>query len=314
MNVNNILEYINESEEFEIDILVNMLKDVHKNHKCFKDNKKIVDILNKYNNSNEWKKQITNIIIVPWECYFAEWDLYNFDFENDVYFIKSTDFKNTNISKKNYFNKSGQTEARLLCSITSKLPNCLERNNLFILPVKNGKYVMLKGEPYIYIEDIEDDTEEFKSQVDLNEPMYQYGDSEAVYLDICEFSNLLNHIIGENVRSHNTGRTRCPKFEFIAGGKSVQVEGVQVEIDMLLKGENKIVIIEAKNKGNTKKLLIRQLFYPFKWWRKLYPEKEIICLFFEKRNDLYCFWEYKFTDENDYNSIELVKNKSYRLV
>ena len=40
---------------------------------------------------------------------------------------------------------------------------------------------------------------------------------------------------------------------------------------------------------------------------------QIYLVFFEKRDDEYMLWQYQFKDENDYNSIELIKNCKYYL-
>ena len=72
-------------------------------------------------------------------------------------------------------------------------------------------------------------------------------------------------------------------------------------------------MIEAKNTG-VDEIIIRQMYYPFRKWSedvsKEY-DKPVIPVFFEKKGIEYMFWMYEFADENDYNSIRLVKSARY---
>ena len=43
----------------------------------------------------------------------------------------------------------------------------------------------------------------------------------------------------------------------------------------------------------------------------MHTKKPIKSVFFEKRNDIYSLWLFEFTDIKKYNSIHLVKSKSY---
>jgi hypothetical protein len=94
--------------------------------------------------------------------------------------------------------------------------------------------------------------------------------------------------------------------------QNITTESVQTEVDAGYEGRDKIVLVEAKN-STTRNTIIRQLFYPFKQW-KIQTSKEVSLLFFEKQRDIYNIWQYAFTDENDYNSIILVKSARYKIV
>ena len=88
-------------------------------------------------------------------------------------------------------------------------------------------------------------------------------------------------------------------------------KGVQTEIDAGYEGKNQLVLIEAKN-SHTNNVIIRQLFYPFRQWSH-YLNKKVVTLFFEKRDDFYYIWLFEFTDENNYNSIKLIKSKKFKI-
>jgi hypothetical protein len=86
---------------------------------------------------------------------------------------------------------------------------------------------------------------------------------------------------------------------------------VQTEVDAGYEGRNQIVLIEAKNSA-TKNTIIRHLYYPFRQWQ-IHRKKKVNILFFEKRKSVYSLWEFGFTDENDYNSIELLKSAKFEI-
>jgi hypothetical protein len=86
---------------------------------------------------------------------------------------------------------------------------------------------------------------------------------------------------------------------------------VQTEVDAGYEGRNQIVLIEAKNSA-TKNTIIRQLYYPFRQWQ-IHRKKKVNILFFEKRKSVYSLWEFGFADENDYNSIELLKSAKFEI-
>ena len=110
------------------------------------------------------------------------------------------------------------------------------------------------------------------------------------------------------------GRKYTPDFSFEINSIKIDVSSVQTEVDAGYEGVDKLVLIEAKN-TNVSNTIIRQLYYPFRPW-KAYTKKDVIPLFFEhdKEKSAYNIWQYTFDNENDYNSIRLVKAKSYKII
>ena len=69
--------------------------------------------------------------------------------------------------------------------------------------------------------------------------------------------------------------------------------------------------MEGKN-TNVSNTLIRQLYYPYRMWRiNTENKKDVIPIFFEKKDEEYMFWMFEFTDPHDYNSIRLVRSARY---
>src|SRR3989442_11963349 len=106
------------------------------------------------------------------------------------------------------------------------------------------------------------------------------------------------------------GRKFSPPFSFRVDGSPVlHVDGVQVEIDGGFEGEHTFVALEAKvNRGDD--FIIRQLYYPFRFWQETFKAKgavkEVRPIFFvyDSPSETYNFWEYRFQDPADYESIQ----------
>jgi hypothetical protein len=136
------------------------------------------------------------------------------------------------------------------------------------------------------------------------------GDSEMQHLDFAYASSLLRSFIDDDSLVLTIrGRKYTPKFSFRVGTHQICVESVQTEVDAGYEGKNKVVLIEAKNR-NAQNTIIRQLYYPFRQWSS-YTDKQILTIFFDKVDDIYSFWQFKFEDEADYNSIILEKTGKY---
>lgn len=181
---------------------------------------------------------------------------------------------------------------------------------MFLLPVKNGIYALIKGEGYIDILDIKTPPKTYNSKLDFKLETSEVGNSEMQHLDFACASSLIRTFMSDDSLVLTIrGRKFSPAFSFFVGSQFINVNSVQTEVDAGFEGKNKIVLIEAKN-SKTNDTIIRQIFYPYKQW-KYYTEKEVFLLFFEKRGHMYYIWQYGFDDENDYNSIKLIKAERY---
>lgn len=159
--------------------------------------------------------------------------------------------------------------------------------------------------------------EPYYSELDFPLITSEIGDSEMQHLDYAYANSVIRNFANDDSLVLTIrGRKYTPKFEFRVGENLVSVKGVQTEIDAGFEGRNQVVLIEAKklSESNT---IIRQLYYPFKQWRHhLYErgaEKDVSIVFFEKVGGEFRLWQFRFKDESDYNSIELVKTRRYEL-
>ncbi len=250
-------------------------------------------------NSNSWKK------------IFKDYQILDHDFSNSPFPISAKDIKK---SVQN-FKRTTEKEVRILCKTDTReqLSKIMKDNGLFLLPVKNGEYVIVKGEGFVDIPEIEGSAEEYSSKLSFSLDTSVVGNSEMQHLDFAYASSLVRTFMDDpSLVLTIRGRKYTPEFTFKLDSQVINVKGVQTEVDAGYEGEDKIVLIEAKN-SSTKNTIIRQLYYPFRQWAE-YSNKEIFLLFFEKRKEEYLIWQYKFEDKNDYNSIKLVKSKRYKII
>lgn len=241
-------------------------------------------------------------------------------------------FKNNNILEHNFakvpyiltaeqikvscqrFKKTAEKEVRILCKQDSRedRPDVFVDNGLFILPIHNGTYAICKGEGYVDIPPITTRPKTYQSKLDFKLETSEIGNSEMQHLDFAYASSLIRTFMNDqSLLLTIRGRKYTPEISFKVGKCKIVAKSVQTEVDAGYEGRDKIVLIEAKNTSTTN-TIIRQLFYPYKQWKSV-TSKEVFTLFFEKIDNYYHIWQYGFKNENDYNSIYLVKSEKYKI-
>ncbi|HVU28078.1 MAG TPA: AAA-associated domain-containing protein [Verrucomicrobiae bacterium] len=210
-------------------------------------------------------------------------------------------------------------ELRLMAKVdfSDELPAALKRHSYFILPVKNGEYVLVRGNGYHTLEKLPKPPTIFRPQLDFELATLNVGDSESQHLDYSFHIGLVERFANvTGLRQTIRGRKRMPAIDFHVGqvGPIKVKTGVQVEVDLGCEGREDILLIEAKN-GEPTDFIVRQLFYPYRKWRLEIPQKRTRPWFFcstkvaNKR--LYKFWEYEFTDDDQYQSLKLIQGESF---
>lgn len=228
------------------------------------------------------------------------------------------------IQKDGYFTITAEQikefrEPRLMTKFDSKidLPNIFNENHLAILPTKRGEYIIGKFQNYQEVKiDNSIDVEtmylpDFITTIDSKNIT-----SEAISLSSAFISGMLEDLVGEEVIPTIQGRMGTGTFEYTIKTENdldfnIQVENSQMEIDGSYEGLTKFIIIEAKNHYMSD-FIVRQLYYPYRVWRKM-TSKEIIPVMFIKHDNIFNFYVYQFDSEKNYNSIRLIKIKRYIL-
>lgn len=245
-----------------------------------------------------------------WNKIFADYKILEHNFDEVPFELSAKQIK---IACQD-FEDVNQKEVRVLCKQDSRTdrPQIFIDNDLFILPVKNGFYKIIKGEGYVDIPEITTNVITYNSKLDFKLESSEVGNSEMQHLDFAYASSLIRTFMeDESLVLTIRGRKYTPEFEFSVGSHLISTQSVQTEVDAGYEGRDKIVLIEAKN-SSTNNTIIRQLFYPYKQW-KIQTTKNVFLLFFEKRQDVFHIWQYGFNNENDYNSISLIKSAKYKI-
>lgn len=247
-----------------------------------------------------------------WQKIFDDLQILKHDFNKAPFAINAEQIK---LCVKD-FAKTSQKEVRVLCKQDSReeRPQIFIDNELFILPVKNGEYIICKGDGYVDIPPICDKAMDYTSKLDFELKSAQIGDSEMQHLDYAYASSLIRSFLqDDSLVLSIRGRKYTPKFEFSTNlYKNISVVSVQTEVDSGFEGRSKIVLVEAKN-SHTTNVIIRQLYYPMRQWQ-IHTQKEVVTLFFEKRGAEFLLWEFGFKNILDYNSIFLKQSAKFKIL
>lgn len=248
-----------------------------------------------------------------WDKIVKDYNILQHDFSESPFPISATQIK---ISCQK-FKLTGEKEVRILCKQDTReaRPLIFRDNSLFLLPIKNGFYNIIKGEGYVDIPEIKSEIEVYDSKLTFDLDTAKIGSSEMQHLDFAYAASLIRTFTGDNSLVLTIrGRKYTPGFEFYVGDQLIKTKSVQTEVDAGYEGEKRIVLIEAKNSA-TKNVIIRQLYYPFRQWQN-HTQKKVTTLFFEKNKaeNIYSLWEFEFKDEKNYNSIKLMRSGKFKIV
>lgn len=251
----------------------------------------------------------------PWEKIFKDYPILEHDFTVSPYEISAEQIRT---SCQGYV-KAGQTEVRILCKHDKResRPKVFADHGLFMLPKKNGTYLIIRGEGYVDIPAIKNPPVDYRSKLEFELETSAIGDSEMQHVDYAYATSIIRTFTGDPtlVLTIRGRKFTQDAFEFQVGNPRhvVRVESVQTEVDGGYEGKEQVVLIEAKN-ASTRNVIIRQLYYPFRKWQSV-TKKKVRTLFFEKSHDdeTYSIWQFEFTDPMNYHSAVLVKSGSYKI-
>ncbi|KUK77361.1 MAG: hypothetical protein XD93_0376 [candidate division WS6 bacterium 34_10] len=237
----------------------------------------------------------------------------DFDFENHNFDKEPLELTAVEIKKScENFVQGGITEPRLLCKQDTResRPEIFKKMGLFILPKKNGHYLVLKGEGYVDIPEITSEPKIHKSILNFKLETTGVGNSEMQHLDYAYASSIIRTFTNEpSLVLTIRGRKYTPEFTFKVGNYEITTESVQTEVDGGYEGRDSVVLIEAKN-SKADNEIIRQLYYPYRQWQ-MHTKKKVTTLFFQKKENLFYLWHFEFTDMYDYNSIKLINSSRF---
>lgn len=205
-------------------------------------------------------------------------------------------------------------EARLMTKFDNKnqLPEIFAENNLAMLPLSRGSYIIGKFDIFHKFETDPIETEHFHFHNTLETLNFESITSEPLALSCAFNSKILNHFFDDDVTPTISGRMGTDKFGFHISGfdRELTVDRAQIEIDGGYEG-NTFNIVEAKN-FLSDDFVIRQLYYPFKKWQNQIS-KTVRTHYLTYSNGVFELREYQFKDPAVYSSVSLVKAKKYTI-
>lgn len=207
-------------------------------------------------------------------------------------------------------------EPRLMTKFDHKvnLPDIFASNNLSILPITRGDYVISSFSAYKEFDDPSQNTQRISIPAYIQSLMPRFLVSEAIALNCANACGILDDFLeDEELVSTVSGRMSSGSFEFdintAFGTQNITVRNSQIEIDAAYEGIQYLSLFEAK-RDLSDDFLIRQLYYPFRVWSERVTKivKPVFLIF---SNGVFNLYQYQFEDPRNYNSLRLVKQKNY---
>ncbi len=240
-----------------------------------------------------------------WETLFARHNILGEIERNGIFRITADQIKS-------------EREPRLMTKFDHKvnLPKIFTNNNLAILPVTRGDYVISRFSAYHDFEQYTDEYQRISIPAGIQSLLPQYIVSEAIALNCANACGILEDFLeDEKLIATVSGRMSSGEFQFNifseGNQRPVDVRNSQIEIDAAYEGINCLALFEAK-RDLSKDFLVRQLYYPFRVWRSriIKPIKPVFLVF---SNGVFYLYQYEFIEPQNYNSLQLVKQKNYIL-
>lgn len=207
-------------------------------------------------------------------------------------------------------------EARLMTKFDfkSQLPKAFTNNNLSILPISRGSYVISDIVTFHDFENNEIETTKIDFPNYFESIDFNNITSESAALNCAYVSGIIQDFVqDEELKPTVNGRMSSSAFVFNIDSKSslleINVNNSQLEIDGGYEGLESLSLIEAKN-SISDDFLIRQIYYPYRLWESKITKK-VRPLFLTYSNGIFHFREYEFEDSLHYNSLKLNREKKY---
>ena len=219
-------------------------------------------------------------------------------------------------------NRISEKEARNMAYMDelAKVPAIFSSNSLFLLPVSNGRYAIVRGQGYHELEESRVVEEEYRPSYPPDTALLEPSKSEGSAIAYALNTGLVSHLTGVSpVFLGAPGRFFLDEFEFdVNGNAHLRQKGAQAEVDGFFYGNRAAMVMEFKA-HQRRDFLIRQLYYPYRHWigrASRYNWNSVRPFFvdFDHQTTTYRFFEYEFTSPNDYESIHLVSARSIHVV
>lgn len=198
------------------------------------------------------------------------------------------------------------------------LPALFKDYNLSIMPISRNEYYMSHNKMFSVLEEKTYDVEYFPMPYHIKSISKDSISSESIALNCSYLTGMIEDFVEDTdifptVSGKMSSRRFSYKIENIVTKRLdiINVNNSMIEIDGAFEGQNYLTLIEAKQTFSDN-FLIRQLYYPYRVWSERI-DKEIKLIYFVYSNSVFSFFEYKFIEPDNYNSLKLIKQKNYTL-
>ncbi len=242
---------------------------------------------------------------IAWETYINKMEL-------------ELDGRSYNVYAEN-LNKEGKREARLMAYMDSPehSPKVLKEAGYSLLATSNKGYVLFHGNTFAQVPDC---STLLSYHAKLDFPLFTAGrgTGESEYIDYAFNTGIISNFANSG-KLYQTirGREQTKSFSFLIKGSDLRIDvnGAIIEVDAGYEGEKDILLLEAKV-GVRSHFNIKQLYYPFRHFSQLVPNKKVRTLFFiyDLKKASYTLHEFSFRDREIFDSIYAVKCCIYSLV
>lgn len=240
-----------------------------------------------------------------WERLFQKYSITEKVHENGQFFISAKQIKQFR-------------EPRLMTKFdhSINLPSVFSDNDLAVLPISRGEYVISSFSAYKTMDEADEACERVSVPAYIQSISPKFIVSEAIALNCAYSCGILSDFLDdEELIPTVNGRMGSGRFDFNittkAGKRTVSVNNAQIEIDAAFEGVNYLSLFEAKH-DFADDFIVRQLYYPYRTWKERVTKK-VKSVFLTFSNGVFDLFEYNFDDPYDYNSLILVKKKKYAL-
>lgn len=245
---------------------------------------------------------------IAWEKIFEDYSV--------LYSLSDSDFFNITASQINKYR-----EARLMTKFDfqAQLPEIFKNNNLAILPITRGSYVIGKFNLFAKIKNSKKIKAIGAKKPDHIESIdIENISSETTALLCANICEILTSFFEEESITHVIGgRMGSGDFDFEVSNVKIEVSKSQIEIDGGFESDTSIYLIEVKNLIHDD-FLIRQIYYPYRVWTKKLEErginKKVRNIFLTYYDGVFYLREYVFKDINKPDSIEMIREGKYSIV
>lgn len=242
-----------------------------------------------------------------WETLFSKYDILNQVQQSGQYVISAAAIKE-------------YREPRLMAKFDHRvnLPEIFDKNNLAILPISRGDYIISHYNVYYPFENPEQTVTQATLPAHLLSLNPRSVPSEAIAINCALAAGMFADFLGEEtLHSTVSGRMGSGQFGFdiyhtVKKEKvHVDVANSQIEIDAAFEGKYSLSLLEAKREL-AEDFLVRQLYYPYRVWQNRISKK-VRPIFLVYSNGIYRLYEYEFQNPDYYNSLVLLKHKNYSI-